>query len=159
MNFSTLTVSGGGLSLNSTTKTGFHIGGLVDIGLSDVLSLQPGAFYSTKGGGSGTLGYIEIPVNVIYSTGSGDGKFFFGAGPYFGYGVSVSDGGKFGSGTNDIANPDYGVNVLGGYRFGSGLSFNVNYGLGLANLNNDKSSGNYTVKNNVFAISVGYFFQ
>jgi hypothetical protein len=159
VNFSTLTLSGGGFSLNSTTKTGFHIGGLVDIGFNETLSLQPGVFYSTKGGGGGTLGYIEVPVNLVYYTGSGDGKFFFGAGPYLGYGVSAPNGGKFGSGTNDIANPDYGVNGLAGYRFGSGLSFNVNYGLGLANLNNDKSSGDYTMKNNVFAISVGYFFQ
>jgi hypothetical protein len=159
VNFSTLTVSGGGLSLNSSNTTGFHVGGLVDIGLGETLSLQPGVLYSTKGGGGSTLSYLEVPVNLVYSTGSGDGKFFFGAGPYFAYGVSASGGSKFGSGANDIGNPDFGANVLAGYRFGSGLAFNVNYGLGLANLNNDKSSGDYTVKNNVFGISVGYFFQ
>ncbi len=158
VNFSSLTASGGGYSINSGNVTSFHVGGVADISLSDVLSVQPGVLYSNKGASGSTLGYIEVPVNLIYSSGSGSGKFFFGAGPYFGYGVSASNGNKFGSGTNDVANPDFGINILAGYRLESGLAFNVNYGYGLANLNNDKSSG-YTVKNSVTSISIGYFFQ
>ncbi|MBW4890546.1 PorT family protein [Mucilaginibacter sp. HMF5004] len=159
VNFASLTASGGGYSVNSGNITSFHIGGVADIPVGDSFSIQPGILYSGKGASGSTLGYIEVPVNLLYSTGSGSGKFFFGAGPYFGYGVSASNGNKFGSGTNDIANPDFGLNILAGYRFESGLSFSAGYGLGLANLNNDKSSGNVTVKNNVTSISVGYFFQ
>jgi hypothetical protein len=158
VNFASLTASGGGYSINSGNITGFHVGGIADIPLGN-FSLQPGLLYSTKGASGSTLGYIEVPVNLLYNTGSGSGKFFFGGGPYLGYGVSASNGNKFGSGTNDIANPDFGLNVLAGYRLESGLAFSAGYGLGLANLNNDKSSGNITVKNNVTSLSISYFFQ
>jgi len=158
VNFASLAASGGGFSVNSSNITGFHVGGVADIGIGKTFSLQPGILYTTKGASGLTLGYIEVPVNLLYNSEAGSGKFFVGAGPYIGYGVSASNGNSFGSGANDIAALDYGINTLVGYRFTSGLTFSGGYGFGLANLDNDKTD-NFTIKNNVTSISVGFFFQ
>jgi hypothetical protein len=180
VNFSKLSESGSGVTVNTSSTTGFHIGAVADIGFAN-LSLQPGILYSTKGGSLGsatmggtaksTLNYIEVPVNLLYNINVVVGKIFIGGGPYFGYGISgkstvtgvftTSGSGTetqnltFGSGTNDVKNPDYGVNFLGGIRFSSGFSASVGYGLGLANLSNDSS---VSTKNNVVSVSIGYFF-
>ncbi|MDP9048564.1 MAG: PorT family protein, partial [Bacteroidota bacterium] len=178
-NFSKLTTSSSGISVTSSSLTGFHVGAVADIGLGD-WSLQPGLLYSTKGGTYGTasdgtvklaLNYLEVPVNLLYNIHVGVGKVFIGAGPYLGWGVSgkgtatgaaTSTGSgtetnniTFGSGANDTKNPDFGINILGGFRFTSGLSLSAGYGIGLANLSNDNSG---TIKNNVVSLSVGYFF-
>ena len=180
VNFSKLSASASGVTLTSSTSTGFHIGGVVDIGFES-WSLQPGILYSTKGGTYGsaadggtaklTLNYIEVPVNILYNIPVGVGKIFVGGGPYFGYGISgtgtttgafTSTGSgtesqnlTFGSGPNDTKNPDYGVNFLGGIRFEKGFAVSVGYGLGLGNLSNDSSG---SIKNNVISVSAGYFF-
>lgn len=180
VNFSKLAASSGGLTLTSSSTTGFHVGAVVDLGF-DNWSLQPGLLYSTKGGTYGsaadggtaklTLNYVEVPVNLLYNIPLVVGKVFIGGGPYFGYGISgkgtttgafTSTGSgtetqnlTFGSGPGDTKNPDYGVNFIGGFRFNTGLSFSVGYGLGLGNLSNDSSA---TIKNNVVSVSVGYFF-
>lgn len=163
-NFSSFTASAsassGGGSASSDNAVGFHIGAVADIGLGD-FSIQPGVLFSTKGGaGSGstvTFDYIEVPVNVLYNIKTPAGKLFLGAGPYLAYGVAGSNGVTFGSGSNDIGNPDYGISFLGGHRFTSGIALSGGYDLGLANLNNDKSYG-LSVKNKSFNLSVGYFF-
>jgi hypothetical protein len=178
VNFSKLSASSGGVTASSSSTTGFHVGGVADIGFGD-WSLQPGILYSTKGGSYGTstdgvkltLNYIEIPVNVLYNIPAGVGKVFIGGGPYFGWGVSgkgtvtglgTSTGSgsettnvTFGSGQNDTKNPDYGINILGGFRFQSGISLSAGYGIGLGNLSNDSSG---SIKNNVLSFSAGYFF-
>jgi hypothetical protein len=174
INSSKLTVSATGGSVSTESLVGFHIGGLVDIG-TDNFSFQPGVLFSTKGGKSSseggtskaTLNYIEIPVNFLYKVPAGEGKVFFGAGPYFGYGISASgtdaDGTKetvhFGSTSDDVKNPDYGVNFLAGYQFSQGFAINVNYGLGLANLSNDDAGVNLKTKNQVLSFSLSYFIK
>src|ERR1700710_517870 len=106
VNFSKLTSSGDGGSISTQSLTGFHIGVVVDAGINDNFSFQPGLLFSTKGGKSSfsgdvdgqsfsgsakiTLNYIEVPINFLYKVPAGDGKVFFGAGPYLGYGLSAS---------------------------------------------------------------------
>ena len=97
VNFSKLAASSGGLTLTSSSTTGFHVGAVVDLGF-DNWSLQPGLLYSTKGGTYGsaadggtaklTLNYVEVPVNLLYNIPLVVGKVFIGGGPYFGYGIS-----------------------------------------------------------------------
>jgi len=177
VNFSKLTYSGGGFSVSSQSLTGFHIGGVVDVGINDNFSFQPGLLFSTKGGksesdgdaGKTTLNYLEVPINFIYKVPAGDGKVFFGAGPYIGYGLSgkdteTIDGTKtssdvnFGSTEDDVKNPDFGVNFLAGYELKQGLTINVGYGLGLANLANGGTDVG-KIKNQLFSVSLGYFFK
>ncbi|MDP9077878.1 MAG: PorT family protein [Bacteroidota bacterium] len=168
---------------------GFHIGGLVDIGFES-FSIQPGIFYTTKGGNTdanididfggqqftGTakvktkLNYLEVPVNFIYKVPAGDGKVFFGAGPYIGYGLSgnasvtsnvngqtatQNQDVKFGNGDGEIKNPDFGFNILAGYELPMGVTLNAGYGQSFAGSSN--TSGK--VKNQGFQFSVGYFFR
>ena len=87
-------------------KLGLKIGGLVDIGLNRVVSLQPGLYFSQKGYRLGeyetngvvltradasrrvTLNYLEIPLNVMFKFGPPRRpKFFVGAGVYAAYAV------------------------------------------------------------------------
>ncbi len=188
VNLSKLTVSGNGASVSTQSLAGFHIGGVVDFGFNS-FSIQPALLFSTKGGKSNstssdgtstftdngkiTLDYLELPVNFVYKVPAGSGKVFFGAGPYFGYGLSgkssshVSGTGipttdtnanvTFGSGDNDVKNPDYGVDFLAGYELSQGFTINAGYSLGLANLANGSQGG--TTKNQVISFSLGYFFK
>ena len=178
LNFSNVSSSGGGLTVTTSSTTGFHVGAVADIGFGN-LSLQPGVLYSTKGGSlnfSGgadklTLNYVEVPVNLLYNIPVGVGKLFIGGGPYVAFGLSgkstlsgtaTSTGSgsesqsiTFGSASGDVKNPDFGVNILGGFRFKSGFSLSAGYGIGLANLSNESS---ISTKNNALSFSIGYFF-
>ena len=191
LNLSRLTETVSGGSVSSQTLPGFQVGGVVDLGFQ-AFSIQPGVFFTTKGGkseetvqfttpGSGqttitanskvTLNYIEVPINFLYNVAAGDNKFYVGAGPYVGYGLSgkgtESDNQNgsettktnvtFGSGQDDVKNPDFGVNFLVGFKFSQGYSIGANYGLGLSNLSNGGNDSK--VKNQVVSFTLGYFFN
>src|SRR5436190_712400 len=57
-------------AFNTTTKTGFMVGGFADIGVTDIFAVRPGLRYITKGftstfnGVSFTdnLSYLEVPL-------------------------------------------------------------------------------------------------
>jgi hypothetical protein len=184
LNVSKLTEAGG---ISSQTLPGFQVGGVVDLGFQD-FSIQPGIFFTTKGGkfnetedvvtpgggggavtdnGNITLNYIEVPVNFLYNVAAGGNKFYLGAGPYLGYGLSGSGtltegvattrtNVTFGSGQDDVKNPDLGVNFLIGFKFSQGYSIGAQYGLGLSNLSNEGDGSK--IKNQVISFTVGYFF-
>lgn len=83
---------------STATNAGFRGGVNVGFGIGDHLSIQPGIFYSMKGGvneqSSTILGttyttkmddrfhYLEIPVNVVYYFGENQSGFFLSAGGY-----------------------------------------------------------------------------
>lgn len=88
--------------IDTKIKPAFKVGGVVDLGITKKLSIQPGVFFSMKGtkqtdegnvpGGTyetelkTTSNNIEIPVNVVYHFGEGIGDgLFVQAGPYLGY--------------------------------------------------------------------------
>jgi hypothetical protein len=104
----------GGVNLANITKdndgnvddanglTSFHVGAILDVPLSDFLSLQPGLLYTGKGSKtqSGQQGstfyykaksnpmYVELPVNFVGKIPlTSASHFFFGAGPYAAVGV------------------------------------------------------------------------
>jgi len=98
-------------------------------------------------------------------------SIFMGGGPYVGFGLSGSaplttdENGQptnrtepvhFGSGENDIHNPDFGVNFIGGYQFTSNVTLSIQYGLGLQNLSNNPI---VRIHNQALGFSVGYFFK
>lgn len=104
VNFSSLSVSTGG---SSSSTTGFNVGAIADFNVAKDLSIQPGVFFTTKGGSaesnttSGsytthskedlTLNYLEVPVNVLYHIPVSAGKIFVGGGPYIALGLSGKD--------------------------------------------------------------------
>jgi hypothetical protein len=141
---------------DSETLSGFHAGGILDVGFKN-FSIQPGLLFSTKGdkarvlfdayGGGGTslpkvystskYNFIELPVNVLYKFYVGQNvKVFVGGGPYVGYALSGSwlvDGQKLGYiDFSDDRNPgrfDYGVGFTGGFELKKAVVVNAGYSL------------------------------
>jgi len=178
--FANYTTTIDGTKANDQTKTGFAAGILVDIPLGTGFSFQPGLNFVQKGtkekdsDGSNTLNaslnvnHIEVPLNLVYNTGGGNGGFFIGAGPSIAYGLSgdwkVTDGTesysekiKFGSTeSDDLRRLDMGANFLAGYRLNNGLTLSANYNLGLSNLIPVSDDG--SIKSHYFGIKLGFLF-
>jgi hypothetical protein len=117
---------------------------------------------------------MEVPLNIVYSTGNNKGGFFIGAGPSLNIGFS----GKYtatitGAGVSRTENYDIkfdgtknandnkghlkpfelGLNVLAGYRFTDKLFIHANYNAGLSNIGvEDKEK----FKNSYIGLGLGY---
>lgn len=179
-NYSITDNSSSGQTSNFKSRTGFTAGILVDVPLSNYLSLQPAANFVQKGfkdsetdngttlTASMNIDNLEIPLNLVINTsGSGNG-LFIGAGPSVTFGLSgqwkVTDGTnsatqnvKFGStADDDLKGTDLAVNFLAGFRFGKGLVISANYNLGLSNLTPVSSDG--SMKSHYFGIKAGFLF-
>jgi hypothetical protein len=153
------------------SKIGFHVGGLAEVKINDKFSVQPEVLLSSKGTdynyglgfyGLGTtskvnLLYVDLPVMV---------KFYpiphlsAELGPNVGVLVSAKN---VGNTTVDVKNDynsvDFGMNIGAGYELKQGIMFQLRYNIGLADVSKDFTSGyNYTDKNSVLSLSVGYKF-
>jgi hypothetical protein len=185
LNFSEISASVSGITASSDNLTGFHIGGVVDFKFQS-FSIQPGVFYTTKGGDSGsvdgsgspgasaskvTFNYLEIPVNFLYRVPARKGSVFLGGGPYVAFGLSgsaplITDANgqptnqtlpiHFGSGQDEIHDPDFGINFLGGYQFEGNVTLSAGYGLGLSSLSNTTE---VAIHNRLLSFSIGVFFK
>lgn len=182
--FPNLSFSVMGMSASADAKTTFYVGGVADIKVSNIFSVQPGLTFMSKGtkaggqvfgdedvtveteSGSVNISYLELPVNLLANFNAGTGKFFVGAGPYAAYALSgnTKSGGtkediNFGSSSEDMKRFDFGLNFLAGYQLTNGLNIHAGYGLGLGNLGNDNNSGfDAKVKNKVFSVGLGFMF-
>ncbi|MCT8340143.1 PorT family protein [Flavobacteriaceae bacterium TK19130] len=162
-------------------RTSFHIGGLVEIPISEKFSVQPELLYSSQGASSEysetffgetisfeetvKLDYINIPILAKFYVAEG---FSLEAGPQVGFLVSAnsefeaSGGGESESGDEDISDNvsglDLGVGAGAGYRLNNGVFFQARYVLGLSNINDFEGSDDFKNQNNVIQVSVGYSF-
>ncbi len=170
----------------NNTKYGFHAGVVGEIGLSQHFSVSPGLRYSMKGGEFDweyntsvdgrtmvvekedklTFHYIELPVNVVYKTGTeGTGRFMIGAGPYLAYLVNAqnkwqttmmwNDNGRTLSNTDKggqeigvgddpgdvVRTLDYGAQAFVGYQLPMGMFFKAGSQIGFANIVPRESQG------------------
>jgi len=157
-------------------KTGFNAGVNAEIPVGIDFYVQPGLLFSTKGakyellGGDDVktnLSYLELPVNFIYKPELGEGRMILGFGPYAAYALggktkigSAESDIEFGDQPDETKRFDAGANLLAGYEFSNRLSFQLNAGLGLVNINN-RADGDTksTTKNTGFGVSLGYRFQ
>jgi Outer membrane protein beta-barrel domain len=169
------TVAGQGLTgFNVNTRTGFHLGAIVEKPFSQTLNIQSGLLLSSKGakiaGNAFTSEisplYLEVPVNILYRERFGNNKFQLFAGPYLALGIAgkqkvtylsstTSNDIKFG--TADDSNftlTDFGLNVGAGIEI-QRLLIRFQYGLSLLNLD-PKGSDNEEIKHRVIGISMGY---
>lgn len=171
----------GGLNL-STVKTNeddfnedramlptFHIGPVMNIGVSNNFSVQPQLLLQGKGVAQAHGGHkdkfsflsLDLPVNLLYRSGG----FFIGGGPNLGINLS----GKLTAEEDPSENTDFtfgdnghykrtnvGVNFLTGYQLRNGLSIQANY---LAGLTNWRRTANETWRNHVIGIGLGYMFN
>lgn len=142
-------------------KVGFKIGGGLEYEFTDLWSLQPSLFISTKGAKYDALTvnavYLELPVMAAARINVADNtNIVISAGPYFAYGV----GGKRSIG--DKSTDTFGDNGLNRFDAGLGLGVAAEFGrvvvgldsqLGLAEV---QKSGN--PKNINSSITLGYKF-
>ena len=162
---------------DNSSKVGFHVGGFVEIKVSDKFSVQPELLFSTQGTKleeSGTnysyesnlnLSYLNIPVMAKSYVAEG---FSLEAGPLIGFltkakgEFAVTEAGGTVSGDEDVKDEfesiDFGFNFGAGYDFTENLSAGLRYNLGLSNIAKTDSGDDFKLSNNVFSVSLGYKF-
>ena len=168
---------------DNKSRTGFHVGGVAEIAISENLSFQPELLYSSvgtkfkyvesEGGFVGKyenqymLDYITLPLMGKYYVMEGLSLEF---GPQVGFLLSAKnkyEGSVTGEGVNEsssgktdikdsIKGIDFGLNIGAGYKLPSGLNFAARYNLGLSNVND--INNNTKIHNGVIQLSVGYMF-
>ena len=153
------------------SRLSFHVGGVVEFGLSDKFSVQPELLYSSVGAKMDiseaptrvasenyiyALDYLSIPVMAKYYVAEG---FSLELGPQIG--VLLSAKIKYDGETEDVKDlfksTDFGAGIGAGYKMENGLFINARYVLGLSNVLED--SGDEWGKNNAFQFSLGYKFN
>jgi hypothetical protein len=157
------------ISFSPEMKADFQAGAVVNLhwGFRNELSglgtglwgLQPEVLYSRQGfavdGEAVQLSYITVPVLAKYYPTK---EISIEAGPYFSYLLSVSPASTVIDGAeiplSDLkGGKDAGLAFGVGYEFAKGLNLSARYNLGISDVAN-----NIKWKNNVIAISVGWFF-
>nr|WP_321228099.1 porin family protein [uncultured Psychroserpens sp.] len=164
----------GGDAEDTDALTSFHLGGVAEIVISEKFSVQPELLYSAQGYKSEEsfegitiesklkLDYINIPIMAKYYVAEG---FSVEAGPQVGFLLSANSENEGGGESEDVdvkdstSGIDFGVGLGVGYKMDSGLNFSARYNLGLSNVYDGEGSDDYSIQNNVFQISVGYFFN
>ncbi|QNK78417.1 porin family protein [Winogradskyella undariae] len=165
VNFATL----GGDTEDLDGLTSFHVGGVAEISFSEKFSVQPELLYSAQGASFEESGYEEtlkydylnLPIMAKYYVAEG---FSVEAGPQIGFLLSSKyemeyDGESEEVDNDDASSIDFGLNFGLGYKMDNGLNFSARYNLGLSNVYDGEDSDDYSVQNNVFQVSVGYFFN
>ena len=141
-----------GEDMETDMKMGIFGGVTAAFSLTDVMTLETGALYSTKGtqdenSGIKTsmdLSYIEIPLNIAYSVSD---QISLMAGPYLGLLMSANfkQSGEFLGETideeldikDDIANMDFGINIGASFFINESISVGAGYQLGLADIGSE----------------------
>lgn len=162
-------------------RTSFHVGLVAEIMLTDQFAFQPEVLYSSQGAktegsetimgmtysyeGTTKLDYINVPLLAKYYVTEG---LNIHLGPQVGFLVKSESeweetmDGDTESGTDDIKDFTKGVDfsLAGGlgYKLDMGLFFDARYTLGLSNVWDAEGDTDYSQKNNVFQLSVGFMF-
>ena len=144
-------------------RPAFYVGGLAEYAFNDVTLLDAGLTYSNQGAkpkeGDGALVQhaLNLPVWFKYDFAGFRPK----AGLYAGYILSqqAKEDGKTETVESDLYNHfDYGIGLGAEYNLSdNGLFFEASYNWGLANLQKNGDSKNYS-NNRVIQIGVGYKF-
>jgi len=141
------------------SKIGFHAGGIVNIPVSSMFSVQPEVLFSLEGAKSeddddikDNLSYVNIPVMLQYNNASG---FYAELGPQIGFLVSA----KSEPGGTDIKeylkSTNFSVAFGAGYKTKSGFGFGARYALGLGSIADDADAD---IKQSNLGFGVFYVF-
>lgn len=186
LNMSTMfrsTEIGGRQTQDFKLRPGFHIGTIVNVPVSEILSFETGLLLNTKGYRinkksemSGTivkfnLLYIDIPVTAKTSFQVGNKTIFANIGPYVGIGLAgnvrsvytlgdetetIEQDFQWGQNNEDLKRLEYGLLIGGGVEFNS-FVVALNYSHGFTNISLFDFD-DFTLKNRVIALSIGYNF-
>jgi hypothetical protein len=129
-------------------KTGFYVGGLVDLPIVGNFHVQPEIQYSSEGAEDANLDYIRIPVMAKYYVMEG---LSLQAGPEIAFKVGAEDD-ALDEGTKSM---DIGLGAGAAYELPIGLFFDVRYNLGLSDISD---FGPFEVKNTGFQVGAGWRF-
>ncbi len=152
--------------LNTDTKIGFNVGGLVNVPISTNFSFQPELLFSAEGAKVSegedrvnfNLNYVNIPLLAQFNSASG---FYAEAGPQIGFLVSAKADYKInGVSTDedikdDLKSTNFSVAIGAGYKLASGLGFGARYNFGLSNISDDNDSD---LKVGGFQVGLSYTF-
>ena len=166
--------------MKSEMRPGLHAGAYLRVPLNNVVSLEPGLYYSGKGMQitqtfetnsiikpratiNNNSHYIEMPVLLRFNVGPG---FQVYAGPQLSYlvenrvraeagilGLSYEHEWKVDPG---LRKADFGITGGLGYEFAGGINLQAGYEYGLSSLDEGKS--NVDAYNRVIKVSLGYTF-
>lgn len=165
VNFTNMTSDG---FENNKARTGYHIGLLAEIPVSDRFSLQPEVLYSTQGlkdeGSNFTdeykLDYVQVPVIAkIYLV---DG-LALEVGPSFNFLVNEeyeieSDALIFRSNPEVASDFEFGGALGASYKFNNGFFLNGRYTQGFSNVYDSDDFDDDAIKNNGFQLGLGFQF-
>lgn len=159
LNYSTLT----GDAVNDPSgRAGLHIGGLVELKLTDKFSIQPELLYSMQGvqdeysytefgvtvkeETKTKLDYLTLPIMAKYYIVEG---FSVEAGPQIGFLLNAENENEYSAGgetetetvdvKDNFKSVDFGFNVGAGYELPMGLFFNARYNMGLSKIGEEYS--------------------
>ncbi len=145
-------------------RTSFHVGGVANIGITELFSIQPEVIYSSQGfsgddDGDVTvnLDYINVPVMADFKLAEG---FSLQGGAQVGFNISSKidfDGDK--EDIDDIQTIDFGVGIGAQYILPMNLFFQARYVIGITNVYEEIEGMDLDAKNSVISVSVGYFFN
>jgi hypothetical protein len=197
VNLANVSINNDGDIEDAKTLTSFQVGIIGDFNLTSFLAIQPGLVFTGKGtkAQSGEEGdanwyrassnpyYLEVPVNLVFKTPTGNVKFFAGAGPYLGIGIAGKNkvngavlgtsfsseekiefsnddpstlGEEEGAGFGILKRFDYGLNGLVGIE-SKNLVLSANYGFGLAKLQSGADSDDdNNNKHRVLSFTLGF---
>lgn len=161
---------------NSRMRPGITTGGFLNLGISQLFSVQGELLFHYKesdfewSGQKGNYQYwgAEIPVYAMCHWNRKDGsRLYVGIGPYTNFGFKAtyrSNGQKLdlyekdeGSGLPAFKDSDTGFGVTGGYEFPCGLQLNTSYKISVSDLL-DAKSGSSSLYPQLFSIGFGWKF-
>ena len=171
----------GGEDFNDNSATlSFHIGGVLDVEISDAFSFQPSLLFVTKGTSAEfgdedfktSISYVEVPLNAMFKFGDGDTRFTVHVGPYVGFALGgtaegIDENGEkadfdleFGNDPeeHDLKPLDFGAQAGVGVELNEKIGISAQYSLGLANLVPEGDSDN-SATNSVISLGVSFFFN
>ncbi|MCV9929025.1 PorT family protein [Flavobacterium sp. LS1R49] len=163
VNLTTLT---GNYVDDAKSLVGFQVGGFAEIKIIEKLAIQPEILYSAQGAkfddsfGSynAKLDYLNIPVLAKYYITK---EFTVEAGPQIGFLLSAKEDGH--DAKDYYKSVDLGFNLGAGYNFTENLSAGIRYTIGISDVyekeyDNLENYLDYSVRNSVLALSLGYKF-
>lgn len=129
------------------SKTGFYIGGLVDLPIAGNFHIQPELLYSMEGADGLDMSFVRIPIMAKYYIIE---NLSLQAGPQLGFRVNAEDG------LDDVTKSfDAGISGGAGYEFPFGLFVDARVNVGLVNIS-DISGVDMTTHS--FMVGAGYRF-
>lgn len=150
-------------------RTDFHVGGVVNIGITELFAIQPELIYSGQGFSADdeedvefSISYLNVPIMADFTIAEG---LSLQGGPQIGFKLDSKfkvDGDDIDFDDDDddgVEGLDLGIGIGAQYKLPLGLFFQARYVTGFNNVFEDFDGESTEAKNAVISVSVGYFFN